>query len=295
MVPTADVRTYYDRPILKEPVWKPEVPWYFFFGGTAGAAVPLSLGARLAGNEELAAAARRVAAAGALVSPVLLITDLGVPSRFLNMLRVFKVTSPMSVGSWILAVFAPAAIGAALLDELGWLPRLARLGEAVAVALGPVMTTYTAALVADTAVPVWHEARIELPVLFAGSAAASAGAAAVVVTPVAAAGPARRLVMLGALTELAAERVMEHRLGELAEPYRQDEAGRFSRAARWLTLVGAATVGVAGRRRAGAVIGGALVLAGAVCQRWAVFRAGFQSAGHPKSLVAHQRQQRKVR
>ena len=95
--------SYYGRPVIKEPVWTPEIPVYFFTGGLAGASAGLGVLAELRGNEVLARRAWAVALAGVAVSPVLLISDLGVPTRFLNMLRMFKVTSPMSVGSWILA------------------------------------------------------------------------------------------------------------------------------------------------------------------------------------------------
>jgi len=95
--------SYYGRPILKEPVWKPEIPLYLFTGGVAGASSVLSLVARAARNERLAKTSMWIGFAGDVVSPVLLVADLGRPERFLNMLRVFKVTSPMSVGSWILA------------------------------------------------------------------------------------------------------------------------------------------------------------------------------------------------
>ena len=95
--------SYYGKPIIKEPVWKPEIPAYFFVGGLAGASAALSAAARLAGNEELARRSLFVAAAGVTASPYLLIKDLGRPARFYNMMRVFKVTSPMSVGTWIVS------------------------------------------------------------------------------------------------------------------------------------------------------------------------------------------------
>jgi subtilisin family serine protease len=117
---------------------------------------------------------------GATASPALLISDLGVPRRFLNMLRMFKVTSPMSVGSWILAGFgtatAPAALHALSGGRLGAAGRAAQVTSAV---LGMPLASYTAALVSNTAVPVWHHARHELPFVFAAGAAMSAGAAAV--------------------------------------------------------------------------------------------------------------------
>src|SRR4028118_1689221 len=101
--------TYYDLPLLKPPVWTWEVPVYFFVGGAAGAASVLGVAAQFSkGNEELVRDARWIALIGVAVSGPLLIPDLGRPERFLNMLRVFKPQSPMSVGVWTLAVFGGA-------------------------------------------------------------------------------------------------------------------------------------------------------------------------------------------
>jgi hypothetical protein len=289
MVPEAEFRSYYGRPIIKEPVWTWEVPWYFFAGGVAGASASLGLAARLAGNDRLARSAWAVAGVGGTAGVPLLVSDLGRPERFLYMLRMFKVTSPLSVGSWILAAMGPAAAGAVVSDRLGIFPRLGRAAEVVAGLLGPGLATYTAALVANTAVPVWHEAGRELPFVFAGSAAASAGAAAVLLTPAADAGPARRLVVGGALLELGAAQTMERRLGELGEPYHQGPAGRLARLAKACTAAGAGLVALGHRRRGLAAAGAALVLAGSVCERWAVYKAGFQSARDPRYIVGPQR------
>jgi Polysulphide reductase, NrfD len=289
MVPEAEFRSYYGRPIIKEPVWTWEVPWYFFAGGLAGASASLGLGARLAGNQRLAASAWTISGAAVSASVPLLVSDLGRPERFPYMLRVFKVTSPLSVGSWVLATMGPAAAGAAVSDRLGIFPRLGRAAEAVAGLLGPALATYTGTLVADTAVPVWHEAGRELPFVFAGSAAASAGAAAVLLTPAADAGPARRLAVTGAALELGAAQVMERRLGELGEPYHQGPAGRLARLAKACTATGAGLVALGGRRRGVAAAGAALLLAGSACERWAVYKAGFQSARDPKYIVGPQR------
>jgi hypothetical protein len=290
MVPGAEFRSYHGRPVIKEPVWTWEVPWYFFAGGLAGASASLGLGARLAGAHRLAGNAWALAAAGVAASGPLLVSDLGRPERFHHMLRVFKVTSPLSVGSWILAAIGPAAVAAAVSDRLGILPRLGRAAEVVGGLLGPALVTYTGVLVADTAVPVWHEAGRELPMVFAGGAAASAGAAAAILTPSEDAGPARRLAVTGALIELGAVQVMERRLGELGEPYHQGPAGRFARLAKACSAAGAGLIAAGGPRRRGVVAAGAaLVLAGSVCERWAVYKAGFQSARDPRHVVAPQR------
>jgi len=286
---SVEVRTYHGRQVLKTPVWTPEVPWYFFVGGMAGAAAPLALGAGLSGRPALARRGWLLALAGVGISPVLLISDLGRPERFHNMLRVFKVTSPMSVGSWALAGFGTAtaiAVGGELLGLPG-----GAAAKPVAAALGPVVSTYTAALIADTAVPVWHEARTELPFLFAATSAASAGAALTLVTPAEEAGPARRLAFAGAAAALALLETMERRLGPLGEPYREGDAGRFGKAAKALIGAGAVGLGTLGRKSRAVAAGSAVaVLAGAALERWSVFRAGFQSAEDPKYVVGPQRE-----
>jgi hypothetical protein len=291
MVPRAEPASYYGRPVIKAPVWSAEVPWYLFAGGLAGASAVLGAAADAAGNHTLARRAWLLASAGLTASPPLLVSDLGRPERFLNMLRVFKVTSPMSIGSWILAASGGATTVATAHELFGWFGRLGPLAKLASTALGPALATYTGVLVADTAVPAWHEARRELPFVFAGSAMASAGAAAAAITPGSHAGPARRLLTAGAALEVSAARVMERRLGDLAEPYRHDRGGRFARAATALTTVGAALVALRGRdSRATTILGGSAVLAGAICQRWAVFEAGRASAADPKYTVAPQRQ-----
>jgi len=154
-----------------------------------------------------------------------------------------------------------------------------------------VLATYTGVLVADTAVPVWHEGRHELPWIFGASAAASAGAAACVFVDPADAAPARRLVVGGVALEGALMQAMELRLGEIGEVYRRGTSGRFCRAAKVLALAGSGLLATRGRRsRTAAVLGGALTCAGELCLRWAVYKAGFQSARDPKYTVAPQRE-----
>jgi hypothetical protein len=295
MVPRAEATSYYGRPVIKSPVWKWEIPCYFFAGGLAGASAVLGSAADAAGNRPLARRAWLVALAGVTASPPLLVADLGRPERFLNMLRMFKVTSPMSLGSWVLAGSGGATALAAAHELRGWFPRLGPLAKVASIALGPALATYTGVLVADTAVPAWHEGRGELPFVFGGSAMASAGAAAAMLTPRAHAGPARRLLVAGAALEVAAAQAMVQRLGDLAEPYRGGRAGGLARAARALTAAGATLVTLRGRRsRLAAGLGGAAVLAGSVCERWAVFEAGQASAADPKYTMGPQRQRQRL-
>jgi Polysulphide reductase, NrfD len=283
--------SYYGRPILKAPVWTWEIPVYFFFGGMAGAAAPFALLSELRGDEALARRAWLVALAGVAASPPLLVSDLGRPERFHHMLRVLKPTSPMSVGSWVLGASSTAIAFANARSLFGWFPRLGRAASATAV-LGPALATYTAVLVADTAIPVWHEARRELPFVFVSGAAMSAGSA---VALLGGGAPARRLALVGAAGELAATAAMERRLGWLGEPYHEGAAGRAGRAAKALTAVGGLVMATAGRRRVGAAAGGALMLAGALATRWAVYKAGFQSAADPKYVVEPQRARKAAR
>jgi hypothetical protein len=276
-------------PVIKQPVWKPAIPFYFYAGGLGGASAGLALLSELGGNPVLARRAWAAAAAGAAASPALLVSDLGQSKRFLHMLRMFKVTSPMSVGSWILSGFGPSAMLAALDAWTGAVPA-GRVAKATAALLGMPLATYTAALIADTAVPVWHDARATLPAVFASGAAASAGAAALILTPPEHAAPARRLAIAGAVAEVAAVALMERRLDPVvARPYHAGAAGRLGQLAKLAAAAGALT---AARRPR---VGGALITAGAILTRWSIFRAGFQSAADPRSTVEPQRRRRDSR
>jgi formate-dependent nitrite reductase membrane component NrfD len=293
MVPDVEVRTYYDKAILKEPVWKWYVPAYFFTGGLAAGSAMLAAGARLRGFRRLARQSRFVTLGALGVSTGLLIADLGRPERFYNMLRVLKPTSPMSIGSWVLGAFGTAAAAGTASDVLDLLPGLGALGDTAAAGIAPVVATYTAVLLADTAVPAWHDARRELPFVFAASAAASAGGVAVAVAPPSEAGPARRLLGAGALVELASVEALHRRLGpELAQTYEQGLAGKLGTWSKTLTAVGAVTALAGGRRfRPLAVAGGLATAAGGALLRFAVFEAGKAAARDPKYVVAPQRRE----
>jgi formate-dependent nitrite reductase membrane component NrfD len=285
-----EVRSYHGQPVIKEPIWTWEIPLYFYTGGLAGASAGLGLLAGLRDNQVLARRAWAAALAGVSLSPALLTSDLGKPARFINMLRLFKVTSPMSVGSWILTFSGGATTLAAAHSWLGLFPRLGRLGKAAAAILGLPLSTYTGALVANTAVPAWHEARRELPFVFGAGAAMSAGAVAVMITPTDRARPARRLALVGAALEGTLMELMVHRLGEHGEVYKKQTAGQLSNLSRAGIVSGGLLLARRGRSsRAAAFLGGALLSAAAVATRWAVFRAGFQSAADPSYVVGSQR------
>src|SRR5271154_6563044 len=225
MVPDAEFTSYYGRPVIKEPAWGvPDVPGYLFLGGLAGASSVLAAGAEVSGYGELARVAK-VGALGAIsLSAVALVHDLGRPGRFANMLRVFKPSSPMSVGSWLLAAYGPVAGAAAVSEVTGILPKAGTAATLGAGLLGPGIATYTAALICDTAVPAWHAGYREMPYVFAGSAASAAGGLGLLATRPADAEPARNLAVLGAAVELIAKRQLIRRLAgsegqSLAEPY----------------------------------------------------------------------------
>ncbi|MDT7799061.1 MAG: hypothetical protein QOI78_2494 [Actinomycetota bacterium] len=291
MVEPAEFRSYYGRPILKEPAWKqPDVPLYLFLGGAAGASASMAALADLTGRRELARVGRLVASGGSLASVVALIHDLGKPTRFLHMLRVLKPTSPLSVGSWILSPFSGVAAVAAFSELTGVFPRIGRLAGAAAGLLGPAMCTYTAVLLADTATPSWHEAHGTLPVLFAGSAVTSGAGAALMAVPKGESGPVVRAGLAGAVAELVAEHHLETGLGLASEPYRTGRAGKLLTAAKVLTATGAALSLAARRYRAAGVVAGAAYVASGLCTRFGVYAAGVESTRDPKYVVVPQRE-----
>ena len=398
-VPPADFRSYYGRPVVRAPVWKGDIVAYLFTGGLAAGSSLLAAGADATGRPGLRRSARLTAAAALAASAGFLVHDLGRPSRFANMLRVFKPTSPMSMGTWILAAYGPAASLAAVaeaavaeaapalpagaarrvvpgtgraagwvrpgtgraggwvlpgtggarrivpgagraggwvlpgtgaagrvvpgegrasgwvLPGTGWasgwvlpgsgrasrwvlpgsdaarrvLPRAGRASGWVAAGLAPLLATYTAVLLADTAVPAWHEARRLLPFVFAGSALASGAGAGLLLAPIAETGPARRMAVAGAAVELAGVTGLEHRLGLQSEAYRSPAAARPLRMARALTVAGAAGAAL-GRGRALGAVAGVALLAGSACTRAGVYRAGIVSAQDPRYTILPQRE-----
>jgi formate-dependent nitrite reductase membrane component NrfD len=301
MVPRASFTSYYGKPVLKPPVWKNAIAYYFFLGGVSAGSALLAAGADLTNRPAL----RRSGRVGGLIALVggtyYLISDLGRPERFHHMLRVAKPTSPMSVGTWILSGYG-GALGAAAVSELlpgpiarsslGRLVRFtARPAGLAAAALAPAVASYTAVLIAHTAVPFWNTAKDELPFIFTGSAAASAGGLGMILAPVGQAGPARRLAVTGAAVELAASHRMEGRLGLVAEAMEEPKAHRFLQAAKVMTALGALGGATLGRRsRAAAVASGVALLAGGLCERLGILHAGIASTKDPKYVVGPQRE-----
>ncbi len=293
MVPKAEFGSYYGRPVLNPPVWRsPEIPGYLFLGGLAGASSLLGAGATATGRPGLARVSKLGAFGAGLLSVGALVHDLGRPARFLNMLRVFKVTSPMSVGSWLLAGYVPLAGAAAVSAATGRVPRIGVAATAGSALLGPAVASYTAALVSDTAVPAWHEGHREMPYLFVGSAATAAGGLGLLAAPTGEHRPARRLALVGVATELAALSVMRRRLGMVAEPYSTGTGGRYLRAATALSAAGTAGALLGRRSRLASALSGAALLAASACTRWGIFHGGRASAADPRYTVEPQRRAR---
>jgi formate-dependent nitrite reductase membrane component NrfD len=289
--------TYYDRPVLKEPVWIWAVPAYFYAGGVAGAAAVLGAAAQAADHGDLrgfVVRCRWVAAVGGAVGTGFLIHDLGRPERFLNMLRVFRPTSPMSVGSWVLAGAGPLTAGSAILARRGGLPgRLGDLAGALAGLLGMPLTGYTAVLLSNTAVPLWQETRRSLPAAFTASAMSSAASLLDLLDlDERSERIVHRFGIAGKVADLAAMRAVESEAGRterVARPLHEGLGGALWRASKALTGASLVFSLLPGKRRAARAAAGILGTAGAIALRFAVFHAGKASARDPRATFQHQR------
>ncbi|WP_435205664.1 NrfD/PsrC family molybdoenzyme membrane anchor subunit [Micromonospora sp. bgisy143] len=301
-VPPADFSSYYGRPILKAPVWKRDIGGYLFTGGLAAGGALIGAGAQLTGRPALRRVGRWTALGGTLASAYLLVHDLGRPERFHHMLRVAKPTSPMSMGTWILTAFGPAAGVAAVAELAPRLPRHGVLGLArrlapgvgdvaglAAAATAPALATYTGVLLADTAVPAWHDAYPFIPFVFGGSALAAAAGVGLIAAPAAETGPLRRLAAAGAAIKLVGGHRME-RLWITGEPYRSGHSGRLVRAGNVLLSVGAVAALFSRRSRLLSVLSGAALVASSLATRFGIFEAGAVSARDPKYTVVPQRE-----
>src|SRR5882757_10845027 len=168
---------YYGETVVRSPVWTWEIPIYFFVGGLGGMSPVIALGALVFHHFDVARTAMWVAAIASVLSPILLILDLGRPHLFLNMLRVFKPQSAMSMGAWILAAFGACAVPGLIALELhahqifpGTLDQLLRVAAGIfifgAAIFGTLLATYTGVLIGATAIPAWFLHRTLLPIHF---------------------------------------------------------------------------------------------------------------------------------
>ncbi|MFC7489614.1 MULTISPECIES: NrfD/PsrC family molybdoenzyme membrane anchor subunit [unclassified Knoellia] len=301
-VPEVEFSSYYGRSVVKPMPWKHEIPAYLFLGGVAAGSGLLGSGASATGLDVLRRRSRLTAMTAVALSGAALVSDLGRPERFLNMLRTVKLTSPMSVGTWIFSAYAAFA-GVTTAAEVGrMLPgatsggmgRLLRLlstleapasvGQAV---FAPPLAAYTAVLLSDTSTPVWFESRAQLPFVFVGSAAMASAGVQMILSPVDQAAPARRLAVLGAATDLVAMQRLEAHLETrgIDEPVSSGRAGSMLRLARTLTVVGGVGTLLAGRSRVVAVAAGTALAGASALTRFGFVEAGLESARDPKYTV----------
>jgi hypothetical protein len=281
-------RSYYGQPLVKQPTWKGYIPTYFYLGGLAAGSSLLAAGADAVGDAQLARATRLTALGALSLGAGALVADLGRPDRFHHMLRVFRPSSPMNVGSWLLALYGPA-VGVAAAGELTATMRpLRRVATWTAAAFAPAVATYTAVLVSDTAIPAWQDARRRLPFVFASSAAASAGGVACALVP--GSTPARRVAMSGALSASALMEGLHRGLApEVEVAYTSARATKLRRVASACTVGGSALVAFGARRPSLVRLGGvALALAG-LAERFSIVAAGRASAASPEATVAPQK------
>ena len=292
--------TYYERPMLKQSVWSIDIPLYYFLGGAAGAALTLGAAIQLVsprGEHPL----RRISAichwtgiVGSSAGALFLVHDLGRPSRFLYMMRVFRPTSPMNVGVWILSGAAPAAIVTGLLvTRRGLLGLIGEISGYVAGVFGAALAGYTGVLVANSAVPIWQEARRWLPVLFVASSAASAASVIDVVACEACESSITRLFgTAGRLAELAAAHMVERTasaIPKVGEPLQRGKPALLWKVARNLTAASFAVSLLPFRRRKVAMAAGLLGVAGSFCLRMAVHYMSNVSSRDPRASFHQQR------
>jgi formate-dependent nitrite reductase membrane component NrfD len=286
---------YYGRPVLKEPVWMWAVPAYFYVGGLGGASAVLGAAAQLTGGpRRLVERCRWTTTAAVVVSTGLLIFDLGRKERFLNMLRVFRRTSPMSVGSWVLAASGGAASSAAVLSGTdGLLGALGDVSGAGAGVLGMPLAGYTAVLLSNSAVPAWREARRSLPFLFVSSAMnAAASVLEMMDLDEDEARVVQRFGTFGRAAELVAGVLVEREVAgkELtALAYKEGVAGSLWRGGEALA---AASLGVGmlpSRTRLKRLGSGLTGSAAAAASKFAVFYAGKASTRDPRTTFEAQK------
>jgi formate-dependent nitrite reductase membrane component NrfD len=290
--------TYYGQPALKPPVWIWSIPLYFYVGGLAGAASLLGVAADVSGRGRLEGLVRRchwMGAVGDAVSGALLIHDLGRPERFLNMLRVFRPKSPMSMGSWILAASGAGNTAAVLLaHQRGVLGLVGRAASVVGGVLGVPLAGYTAVLITNTSVPLWQHTHRSLPLLFMSSGVASCGALLELFPQRRPEHRVARAYRLGGtVAQLVASFAVEReasRSETVVQPLKRGIPGALWRTFQACSVAGLALSLWPGRQRWKTVAASALTTAGALAVRFSIFYAGKASARDPQATFRGQRE-----
>ena len=296
-MPKADDPTYYDRPLLKEPVWEWVIPLYYYVGGAAGAALAIGAAAQLDRSGKLDDLIRRchwTGIIGTALSAGLLTYDLGRPARFLHMLRVFRPTSPMNMGVWILCGASPAAMTAALFTRRPGI--WGRIGDCSGIASGVFglgLATYTGVVLGNTAIPLWQQSRSVLPILFGASAMASVGSMFDLLVEDR---RARRITYtfgtIGRVAELAAGAVMQRQAAAVpavGQPLKSGAGGALWKAATALTAGSLLAAVLPMRPRNKRMAAGVLGILGSLLMRYAVAQAGVASARDARASFHQQR------
>ena len=185
--PIARKAGYYGQPVVRPPVWTWEIPVYFFVGGLGGMSAVIALGALVFHHFDVARTAIWVAAIASVLSPILLILDLGRPRLFVNMLRVFKPQSAMSMGAWILTGFGMCVVPGLIALELqtfhafaGAIDQILHVAAGILVfgsaVFGVLLATYTGVLIGATSIPAWFLHHKLLPIHFGTAGLGSAAA-----------------------------------------------------------------------------------------------------------------------
>jgi len=284
--------TYYGRNVVKPSPFSWVVWVYIFVGGLSGSAAILAALADLFGDEEsksIVSRGRHLAAIGSAIGAPLLIADLHTPQRFFNMLRIYRATSPMSIGSWILTGFGAGAVATAGADLLGW-RAIARVMQVPTALLGAGMSVYTAALLSATNTPFWAAMPRLLAARFGSSAMASAAAALSLAERIdgndAGARKLDRIAAVATAAELAVTMATPGRLRAvgLERPVRQDKwamIDRFGAAGLGVVVpLGCYAVARLGRKqnRTLGVAAALGILAGGLLMRMSLMYAGQDSA-----------------
>ena len=305
MVEDVEFSSYYGRPIVKAPPWKHEIGLYLFLGGVAGGSSLLAAGAQLTGRKRLRRNTRLTSIVAVSAGAAALIADLGRPERFLNMMRTFKVTSPMSLGSWILGTFATLAavpavaeVDRATFKRLLPFPKWMRktlhavtpTAGIAAATLGAPLAVYTATLFSATANPVWNAARKHLPYVFVSSASLAASGIAMLTTTKKQTKPARILAIAGVIGDVVAMSQMKKSMHPLErEPLEIGEPGKMLHFAEYLAIAGGIGSVFAGRSRLVAAVSGLSLATASLLTRFGVLEAGIESTKDPKYVIEPQK------
>lgn len=289
--------TYYNQPVIKKSPWSWDIPAYYYTGGAAGAAVALGAAGQVidaARFRRMTEHTRWIGVGASLLSSYFLIHDLGRPSRFLYMLRVFRPTSPMSVGVYLLSVFA-SANGAAWMSKWGPSP-IRKIGDAAGVLAGIAgvgMAGYTGVLVANTVVPIWYIPRRVIPLLFLASSATSAASLLETTSlsePEHAA--VRQFGLVGKVAEIACMELVElaaAKTPQVAKVLHEGFGATLWHLGKTLAFASAVLSLLPRRNRSTRIASAICGTGAALCVRFGIHYAGQRSADDPRATFHSQR------